>query len=162
LVIVRPTVVFGEGNRGNVRNLIDQIRSRRFAMVGSGNNRKSMCYVGNLVPFLVAGMKYEGSRRVFNYVDTPDFTMNELVELIHAELGLEAPRIPRVPYGLGLSGGYAFDLLASLTGRRYPLSAIRVRKFCANTTYVAKAWDGPSLTPPFTLREGLRRMIGDI
>jgi GlcNAc-P-P-Und epimerase len=162
LVIVRPTVVFGEGNQGNVRNLIDQIRSGRFAMVGDGENRKSMCYVGNLVPFLIAGMHYDGNRQAFNYVDSPDFTMNGLVDLIHSELGAEKPRMPKVPFWAGLAGGYVFDALAVMTRRRFPLSAIRVRKFCANTRYGAKAWDGPALTPPFSLQEGLRRMIRDI
>jgi len=40
LVTVRPTVIFGEGNRGNVYNLISQIRSGRFIMVGNGKNKK--------------------------------------------------------------------------------------------------------------------------
>ena len=33
LIIVRPTVVFGEGNRGNVYNLFNQINSGAFAMI---------------------------------------------------------------------------------------------------------------------------------
>ena len=32
LVIIRPTVIFGEGNRGNVYNLLRQIASRKFLM----------------------------------------------------------------------------------------------------------------------------------
>jgi nucleoside-diphosphate-sugar epimerase len=39
LVIVRPTVVFGERNRGNVFNLLKQIASGKFVMVGDGLNR---------------------------------------------------------------------------------------------------------------------------
>ena len=35
LVIVRPCVVFGENNRGNVFNLLRQIASGRFLMIGS-------------------------------------------------------------------------------------------------------------------------------
>ena len=35
LVIVRPTVVFGPGNRGNVYNLLKQIASKRFVMIGA-------------------------------------------------------------------------------------------------------------------------------
>ena len=50
LVIVRPTVVFGERNRGNVYYLLRQIMTRRFVMVGNGRNRKSMAYVGNVCP----------------------------------------------------------------------------------------------------------------
>ena len=40
LVIIRPTVVFGERNRGNVYNLLRQIASGKFLMVGDGVNRK--------------------------------------------------------------------------------------------------------------------------
>lgn len=52
LTIIRPTVIFGERNRGNVYNLLKQIASGRFAMVGAGNNYKSMAYVGNIVEFI--------------------------------------------------------------------------------------------------------------
>ena len=37
--ILRPTVIFGEGNRGNVYNLLRQITSGRFLMVGNGEKR---------------------------------------------------------------------------------------------------------------------------
>ncbi len=40
LTIIRPSVVFGEGNRGNVFNLVRQINSGRFVMVGKGKNQK--------------------------------------------------------------------------------------------------------------------------
>ena len=36
LIIIRPTVIFGEGNRGNVYNLLNQINSKKFAMFGNG------------------------------------------------------------------------------------------------------------------------------
>ena len=52
LAIVRPTVIFGEQNRGNVYNLLRQIASGRFVMVGAGRNTKSMAYVGNVAAFL--------------------------------------------------------------------------------------------------------------
>lgn len=50
--ILRPAVIFGEGNRGNVYNLLRQITSGRFLMVGDGENRKSMAYVGNVASFI--------------------------------------------------------------------------------------------------------------
>lgn len=53
LVILRPIVVFGEGNRGNVDNLLNQIKLGAFAMIGNGKNKKSMAYVGNLAVLLV-------------------------------------------------------------------------------------------------------------
>ena len=51
LHVVRPTVIFGERNRGNVYNLFKQMASGKFLMVGNGKNKKSMAYVGNVVAF---------------------------------------------------------------------------------------------------------------
>ena len=78
--ILRPTVIFGERNRGNVYNLLKQIAGGKFVMVGKGENKKSMAYVGNIVAFIqfLIENKREGYN-VFNYIDKPDFTMNELV-----------------------------------------------------------------------------------
>ena len=42
LSIIRPAVVFGENNRGNVFNLMKQLANNRFIMVGSGENKKSI------------------------------------------------------------------------------------------------------------------------
>ena len=85
LIIVRPTVVFGEGNRGNVYNLLNQINSGAFAMIGNGKNKKSMAYVENLSAFLVKCIESDEKYAVYNYVDTPDFTMNELVSLVRGK-----------------------------------------------------------------------------
>ena len=39
VTIVRPAVVFGEYNFGNVYNFLKQIQSRLFAIVGDGKNK---------------------------------------------------------------------------------------------------------------------------
>ena len=49
VIIVRPAVVFGEYNFGNVYNLIKQIKSGVFALIGDGKNIKSIAYADNLV-----------------------------------------------------------------------------------------------------------------
>ena len=156
LAIVRPTVVFGENNRGNVFTLIDQIRRGRFVMVGDGSNRKSMCYVGNLVPFLCRSLVVDGTS-ISNYVDKPDLTAGELVAIIRAELNIAGPRL-RLPYWIGMAGGTVLDGLAIATRRRFPISRVRVKKFCASTQ--VSMWEPPSdFVPPFTLAQGIHRMI---
>ena len=52
VTILRPTVIFGERNRGNVYNLLKQISSGKFIMIGKGKNKKSMAYVGNIVALI--------------------------------------------------------------------------------------------------------------
>ena len=39
VTIIRPTVIFGERNRGNVYNLLKQICSGKFIMIGKGQNK---------------------------------------------------------------------------------------------------------------------------
>jgi nucleoside-diphosphate-sugar epimerase len=158
LVIVRPVVIFGEGNKGNVYTLIQQTASNRFIMVGSGENKKSMGYVGNIVRFLVRSMRFDPGKHVFNYADKPDMSVAELVGHIRTDLGISKPYL-RMPYLLGLAGGYAFDAVSGLTGRRLSISSIRIRKFCANTTVSVRALQSTGFSPPYSIREGLTRMI---
>lgn len=159
LATVRPTVVFGENNRGNVFTLIDQIRKGRFVMVGDGSNKKSMCYVGNLVPFLCRSLVVDGVS-VTNYVDKPDLTAGELVTLIRSELEIAGP-LPRLPLWIAMAGGSVFDGLALATRRRYPISKVRVKKFCANTQ-VAMLDVPRDFVAPFTLAQGIERMIDSL
>lgn len=157
--IIRPTVIFGERNRGNVYNLLHQIAGGKFLMVGSGNNKKSMAYVGNIVAFV----KYmidnvrEGYN-VFNYIDKPDFTMNELVEHVEKVLNKHIPST-HFPYWMGMLGGYCFDVLAKLTGKKLSISSVRVKKFCATTQYDATKVSQTNFKAPYTLGEGLARTL---
>ena len=157
--VIRPTVTFGERNRGNVYNLLHQIQSGRFMMVGKGRNKKSMAYVGNLVAFVqFLTENYPTSYNVFNYVDQPDYTMNDLIEHVETVLDRRLPAI-RLPYGIGMLGGYCFDFVAWLTRRKLTISAVRVKKFCASTEYDATKMHQSGFKAPYTLGEGLARTL---
>lgn len=159
LNIVRPTVIFGEKNKGNVYNLLGQIASDRFIMVGNGKNKKSMGYVLNLSRFLTILAQINPGRHAYNYADKPDLSTEELVTTALKAFG-KGHRINfRIPYAIGLLGGYAFDLLAKITGRTYPVSSIRIKKFCAETRVCAERLKEIGFIPPYSLTDGLSRMI---
>jgi len=157
--IVRPTVIFGEGNRGNVFNLLNQIASGKFMMIGDGKNQKSMYYVGNVVAFLgfLIQHKREGYN-VYNYVDKPDFTTNDLVYHTGEILGKKIPTT-HIPYWIGMLGGYGFDVLAFLSRKKLTISSVRVKKFCAVTKYDSTKAMSSGFVPPYSMEEGLRRML---
>lgn len=159
LTIIRPVVVFGEGNRGNIHVFIKQIAAGRFIKIGSGRNKKSMAYVENVAGFLKHCLtpQPEGVR-IYNYADKPDMDMNTLLDIVYRKLGMQQPSFS-LPYSLGLGAGYAFDGLARITGRKFPISSVRIQKFCADTTCAAQAYKETGFTPRFTLEEGLARMI---
>jgi GlcNAc-P-P-Und epimerase len=158
LVVVRPSVVFGEGNRGNVYTLVRQIASRRFVMVGSGWNRKSMSYVGNVAAFLCGQLSGPPGTTVLNYADKPDLTMSDMVELVHEVLGTR-PLPVRLPVWIGLAFGHVADVVARLLRRPLPISAIRVRKFCAETSLDTHRLDLLGFRPPESLVDALRRTV---
>lgn len=158
LTIVRPTVIFGEGNRGNVYNLLSQIAGGRFLMVGNGRNRKSMAYVENVAGFLAHRLGGKPGEQLYNYVDKPDLDMNTLVGLVRRQLGRKE-NVVRVPYALGWLGGLAFDLMAFALRRKFPVSRIRVKKFCAETVFNATRAAACGYAPPFSLQDGLERTV---
>ena len=157
--IIRPTVIFGEGNRGNVFNLLNQIASGRFMMVGKGDNQKSMSYIGNIVAFIEFLMwEKPTGYNVYNYVDKPDFTTNDLVYHTGEILNKKVPTF-HIPYWMGMMGGYGFDLLAFVTRKKLNISSVRVKKFCAVTKYDSKKAMSSGFIPPYTMEEGLKRML---
>ncbi len=157
--IVRPTVIFGERNRGNVYNLLKQISSGRFLMVGKGTNKKSMAYVGNIVAFVKFLIdNVTTGYNVFNYIDKPDTDMNQLVSHVSHVLNKHIPTT-HFPYWLGMMGGYCFDLLAKITGKKLTVSSVRVKKFCATTEFDSSKMLASGFKAPYTLKEGLARTL---
>lgn len=159
LIIVRPTVIFGEGNRGNVFNLLNQIASGKFLMVGKGQNKKSMAYIGNVVAFLETCISTDQKYGVYNYVDTPDLTMNELVSLVRKQLKGKSGVGLRLPDWVGLIVGYTADLLAELSGKNLPVSSIRVKKFTSSSEFKSSIAKLDAFTPPFLLNDGIKRTL---
>lgn len=159
LTIIRPTVIFGERNRGNVYNLLKQIASGKFAMVGAGNNYKSMAYVGNIVEFIKYKLhNVEKGYQVYNYVDKPDLNMNQLVSEVEKSLSKKIPSV-HLPYAVGMLGGFCFDILSKVTGKKYSISSVRVKKFCATTQFDASKVHACGFVAPYSLSKGLDRTL---
>lgn len=158
ITIIRPTVIFGERNRGNVYNLLKQISSGKFLMIGKGHNNKSMAYVANIVAFIKDRLEtVDPGYHIFNYADKPDFNMTELVSVIENKMSINIPKT-RIPYFLGMLGGYGFDFLAKMTGKSFSISSVRVQKFCATTQFNADKVNS-NFKAPFTLEEGLNATL---
>lgn len=159
LTIIRPTVVFGERNRGNVYNFLHQIAKGYFMMVGSGKNYKSMAYVENVASFIKYMIFNGKGYQLYNYIDKPDLTMNDLVSIVKEKMGKKVNTGIHLPYWLGYFGGLIFDLLSKITGKKFPISSIRVKKFCATTQFETSINEKTTFIPPISLEEGLKRTI---
>jgi nucleoside-diphosphate-sugar epimerase len=141
-----------------VYNLLRQIAGGRFLMVGKGTNVKSMAYVENVAAFIEYNLCNPPGEHLFNYIDKPDFDMNTLVAEVYRILG-KSGRLFHWPYWLGFSIGLCIDGLAKILHKKFSVSSIRVKKFCANTMFESAKIRQTGFTPPVPLSEGLKRTI---
>lgn len=158
LVIIRPTVVFGEGNRGNVFNLFKYLASRKFLMVGKGNNKKSIAYVSNVAEFISYSIKFKSGIHIFNYVDKPDLTMIELIKKVKKILGHPNTLNFSLPINFAIFIGRTFDLASFVFKIKLNISSLRIKKFCANTVYKSSV-SKTGFVPPFSLDSAIKKTI---
>ena len=163
LFVLRPTVVFGPRNRGNVYNLLKQIASGRFMMIGRGQNKKSMAFVKNIVGFIKYSIENNGysGYHLFNYIDKPDLSTIELVQIAEKSTGRKLSPM-KIPYALGYLGGLGFDVLAKITGKKLTISSVRIKKFCATTQFDSSKMLATGYKAPYTLSAGISETIKSI
>jgi nucleoside-diphosphate-sugar epimerase len=159
VIIIRPTVIFGPNNFANMHNLIDKIYRKKFIFVGKGENIKSVAYVENLVDATVfLTEKLKPGVQIFNYVDEPQLTIAQTVDIISGYMPHRVPKM-KIPLWLAVAGGSVFDLLAKITGHNFPITGARMKKFATSTHHKADKIRQLGFKQNVELREGFRRMV---
>lgn len=108
---VRLPLVYGPGNKGNIYRMIEAVDKGRFIMMGRGESRRSMVYVGNVTDAALAVTDSpEADGKVFIVTDGIDYTVRELYEIISK--GLSKRPLPfyipmSIAKGLALVGDAA-------------------------------------------------------
>jgi nucleoside-diphosphate-sugar epimerase len=158
-LIIRPTVVFGPGNRGNIYRLIRQIDRGLFVRVGEGNNVKSIAYVDNLVAATLFLMRREpqASVDIFNYADEPHLSFREIVELIHQALGRRMPSFV-LPVGPVLAAALPVEKLITLLGKDVPIRTA-IEKINRVTHHSSAKLKAAGFVAPHPIESGLNEMI---
>tara|TARA_Y100001935_G_scaffold244073_1_gene236119 strand:+ start:71 stop:1057 length:987 start_codon:yes stop_codon:yes gene_type:complete len=158
LIIIRPTVVFGEMNRGNVFNLFNQIRRPNFPMIGRGDNIKSMAYVDNLADFISYSINLKQGLHIYNYIDKPDLKIRELIEISRKSMNLKSKPIITVPYFLAIICGYIFDFLSFLLRKNFSISSIRIKKFCSDSQFNSSV-SKTGFKPRYSLEDAIEKTV---
>lgn len=149
LSIIRPAAVFGPDSKGNVHALITQIAKKQFALIGNGQNKKSLAYLGNLVGFLSFILDHPEKDGIYNYVDEPTPTTRQLVMTIGKAIHGDQYRLTAVPGFVGYMGGMAAEIVTFFIGKTFPLTRERAKKFCADTHFTAKKALSTGFKPPY-------------
>ncbi len=131
LVIVRPGVVFGPGEGGNVSRLVKAVLKRYFFYMGNRDTRKAGTYVKELCAamcWVLQRQKAQGLHfSLFNMSMNPGPSIQEYVEAVCKVAGVQRT-VPSIPYPLLLTAAYGIDLVARPLGIKHPFSPVRIRK----------------------------------
>ncbi|MDG0980897.1 MAG: NAD(P)-dependent oxidoreductase [Halieaceae bacterium] len=136
LVIVRPGVVFGPGEGGNVSRLIKAVRKRYFFYMSNCDTRKAGIYVKELCRAMMWVLNSEQTKAdgvsLFNMSMNPGPSIEEYVNSI-ARIAKIKVWIPNVPSSLLFIIAYSIDFIAKPLGIKHPFSPVRIRKLiCSN------------------------------
>jgi len=97
-VILRPTLVYGVGVKGNLHKMIHAIAARRFPPLPELDNRRSMVSVGDLATAAWLAMtRTEAQGRTYIVADGVDYSTRRMYLAILAGLGRRPPHwvLPR-------------------------------------------------------------------
>lgn len=151
LRIVRPGVVFGPGDQGNMRRLIHGLSRGRFAYIGRQDTVKSCIYIKDLVRLLVHLIDDDGPHDTYHAVYPDPTTIRDQVEAINRAWGWDR-RPPTVPYRFALAAATPFALVDP-PGTRFGVHPRRIQKLYLDTNVSASRLADIGFSQQYSLTE---------
>lgn len=131
LLIVRPGVVFGPSEGGNVSRMVKAVKKGYFFYAGNKDVRKAGIYVKELCLSIewvrLQRLQAEGGLALFNGSFSPCPSLAEYTSAVCTVAGWRR-FIPTVPFWSLLLAAYFFEFAFSLIGRANNFSPVRIRK----------------------------------
>ncbi len=156
-VVLRPSLAFGRGDRGNMLSLIRQILSGKYFLIGDGNAQKSMIFADDLADALyLVTSNPPGGFSIFNLANPKPTSVKELSEAVLQAAGRPANLLSVPSWTIKLCASLANAIL----GKRSPLSADRLAKLTRhNSISVEKFEKRFSFEPKTDLKSALKAEI---
>ncbi len=132
LTIVRPGVVFGKDEGGNMSRLVKLIHKNFFFYMGNKDTRKAGVYVKELINQILWVHEKQVKNKLpkitlFNSTMWPNPSISDYVNNVKKVAGINR-FVPSVPYWFLMSFGFAFEFLFKVIGKQNPFSLVRLRK----------------------------------
>lgn len=150
LVIIRPTLVYGPGVKGNFLNLLKLCKTGLPLPFGAIHNARSMVYLENLVDLITVCIDHPNAAgKTFLASDGNDLSLTGLLGLIRKAMNQPALLIP-VP-------SFLFKLVGKITGKTAVIDRLvgnlQVDSSDAKTLL---GWQ-----PPYTVEQGIKATVDE-
>jgi len=123
LIIVRPGVIYGPGDPGNIMRMIKAVKKGYFFFPGNKNINKSYGYIYGLIDSVEFTMNKNDHLIIYNYVETPTESISDLVNHVIKFLGRNATVIS-IPKWILLPISKLFQIVS----KNNPIHPVRVKK----------------------------------
>ena len=154
LTIVRPGIVFGTGEHGNMTRLYQALKKHKFAYAGRKDTIKACIYVKDLVRVMLEMAENENADRVqlHNCCYYPSFTIEEIANTMLEATGMKRhiPYIPKKPMMA------AATFCGMLGGLGLGICPARVKKLMVSTNI-----NGQKLSQNYPLSYSLKDAYSD-
>lgn len=151
LTIVRPGIVYGKGEHGNMTRLYWGQRKCYFVYTGRKDTIKACIYVKELVRFCVYRMvenSFKGSD-IFNCTFEPAYTIEQICTTMQKATGMKR-YIPLIPGWLLMT---AAKILGPIGGKKVGIHPARVKKLMISTNICGKKLAATDYKFHYTLEE---------
>jgi len=160
VVVIRPTLVYGPGVKGNLLKIMRLVASGRCPPLPDTGNRRSMVHVEDLCDLaLAAAADPAASGRCYIAADEGNHSTRALYEGLCRALGRPVPRW-QVPASLLRLGGWAGDLGSALLHRPLPVDSGLVSRLLDSACYSGhRAMEELGWRPQHDLLSSLPEMV---
>lgn len=159
LTIVRPGIVYGKGEHGNMTRLYWGQRKRYFFYTARKDTIKACIYVKELVRFFKYRMidnSFVGSD-VYNCTFEPAYNIQQICETMQKATGMKR-YIPLIPGGLLMT---AARIIGPIGGKRIGIHPARVKKLMVSTNINGQKLKDSGYTFHYTFEETFRDWYKD-
>lgn len=134
-VVIRPCMVYGNSNKGNLPRMIKAIQKGVFPPLPEVHNRRSMVHVEDVVgAALLAAKMPEAIGQIYIVTDGQHYSTREIYEWSRVALG-RSPLSFSVPMNLIRALAKAGDIIGYLRGRRFFFDSDALDKLIGSAWY---------------------------
>jgi len=159
LTIVRPGIVYGKGEHGNMTRLYKGQKGHYFVYTGRKDTIKACIYVKELCLFFAYRMMENDFPGVdiYNCTFEPAYNIQQICEAMQTATGMKR-YIPLIPGGLLM---FVAAILGPLGGKRVGIHPARVKKLMISTNICGKKLSRSGYNFHYTLEESFRDWFED-
>ena len=156
LLVLRPGVVFGPGEGGNVTRLVKSLMKGYFVYMGNRSTIKAAGYVKELCQVALFGLdrlKETGAPSlVLNFTMDPAPTVEQIVDTI-LRVTDKNRAVLNMPRSLLLGLSYTTSAVAKVFGINSPINPVRVRKLFRSNNVAAEQLRNLNYTFTYSLED---------